>query len=96
MGNRENVMLLGPQGSEPTISRAEKKGQSSIPVPRKAMPSCSALLFAGLNCMGLRNNFAESSLGFLLTSMYPIWDATKASNPEPPTSTDRKEPVSPR
>lgn len=57
-------MLLGPWGSETTKSRAEKKGQSSVPVLRKPKPSYSPLLFAGLNCMGLEEQLGREFPGF--------------------------------
>lgn len=96
MDNKESVMLLGSRDSETATSRMRKRGS---PQSQSTGSQCHPVVLYYLQvyiAWGLRNNLAVSSLGFLITSMYPRWDAIKASNPEPPTSIDKKEPISPR
>ena len=86
------MILLGPQSSKNAIFRAVKKGQSSVTIHRKPIPSHGGLLFAGLPFRGLEEHGSEFP-GFSFMSVYLRQDAAKASNPELP-STDKIRPVS--
>lgn len=89
-------MLLGSQGSENAISRPEKKGQSSVTIHRKAIPSCGGLLFAGFNCRGLEEQHGSvlSEFSYHLHIAEIGW--SKSLQPRNANITDKKKkPVSP-
>lgn len=52
MGNQESIKVLGPLGSENAVSKpAKKKGQFSLTIHKKHLPSHSGLLFTDLKCL---------------------------------------------